>query len=279
MKNKYFLLLLTIFMGVLFCAKNTPKAQKIWSTSSGLKVPESIFYNAGKNELYVSNINGNPAEKNGQGFISKMSTEGKILILKWVTGLNAPKGMGLLGNTLYVTDIDRIHEIDITSGKITKTYSVAGALFLNDIAVDANNTVYISDMDTNRVHSISDGQVSDWMDLKPHTNVNGLYMENDQLLVGTAQGLLKIDIKSKKVMMFIPNKGGIDGLRSMGKGMFIISDWAGKIQVIQHGKSGLVLQDTTAQKINAADLEYIKDKKLLLVPTFFHNSVDAYKIK
>ena len=78
--------------------------------------------------------------------------------------------------------------------------------------------------------------------------------------------------------MEIPNKGGIDGLKKIRKGTYIVSDWKGKTQLIGKDKHPTVLLDTTDKKINAADLEYIPDKRLIIIPTFFDNRVVAYKL-
>jgi hypothetical protein len=40
-----------------------------------------------------------------------------------------------------------------------------------------------------------------------------------------------------------------------------------------------VLIDTTNQKINSADIEYIEGKQILLIPTFFDNRVVAYQVE
>ncbi len=103
-------MLFLIFLGMGF--KSNVKMTEAWFTSGDLKVSESVMYYKANDVLYVANINGKPTEKNNMGFISKVSLDGKIDTLKWVSGMNAPKGMGINGNMLYVTDIDRIHAID-----------------------------------------------------------------------------------------------------------------------------------------------------------------------
>ena len=75
--------------------KEKPELISTWSTDSVLKVPESVCYDVTEDILYVSNIEGKPTEKDGKGFISKVSPEGEVLDLKWVTGIDAPKGMGV----------------------------------------------------------------------------------------------------------------------------------------------------------------------------------------
>lgn len=61
-------------------------------------------------------VNGQPTEKNGKGFIARLSTKGEVLTLEWAKGMDAPKGMGLAGDLLWVTDIDRLHAIDTKTG-------------------------------------------------------------------------------------------------------------------------------------------------------------------
>ncbi len=269
-------MLFLILMGMGF--KSNVKIIEAWSTSKDLKVPESVMYDKANQILYVANINGKPTEKNNMGFISKVTLDGKVDTLKWIGGMNAPKGMGIKDNMLYVTDIDRIHAIDKNKGHIIKTYDVSDAKFLNDIAIDTKGNVYITDMVTKRVLILKNKKVNTWIDLNDYAKPNGLLMEDLDLLVGTADGLLRINLNTKIIKMEIPHKGGIDGLKKVKKGKYIVSDWKGKTQLITNGKDPMALLDTTDKKINAADLEYISDKKLILIPTFFDNRVVAYKL-
>ena len=256
----------------------TPILDFVWKTPKGLNVPESVMYDEKNQVLYVSNINGKPTLKNNKGFITKIGLAGSILTLDWLTGLNAPKGMGIFGDTLYVTDIDRVLGIQITTGAIIETWNVQGAQFLNDIAIDSHGTVFISDMKTQTIHSITTGQLDTFLVLN-YTRPNGLLMRGQTLLVGTAQGIVSIDTLDKSIALEIEHQGGIDGLKPVGEGRFIVSDWKGKIQIIEKNKPAVMLLDTSEQKINAADFEYIPDKNLLMVPTFFSNAVVAYQFK
>ena len=110
---------------------------------------------------------------------------------------------------------------------------------------------------------------------------NGLCMEEKRLVVGNSgDGSLKaINLADKKITTLTKVGSGIDGLRSDGKGNYFISDWKGKTSLVTASGQVIVLIDTTSSKINSADLEYIKAKKLLLIPTFFDNRVMAYKVK
>src|SRR5688572_19671463 len=79
-----------------------------WTSDTTLRVPESVFVDAKNNVLYVANIDGKPDGKDGKGFISILTPDGKVKKRDWVTGLDAPKGMGVYKNNLYVTDITNV---------------------------------------------------------------------------------------------------------------------------------------------------------------------------
>ena len=255
-------------------------ASQLWS-AGGFKVPESVLYSAAGNFFYVSNINGKPTEKNGQGFISKLSMEGKVVALKWATGFNAPKGMGLHGNTLYVTDIDRLHAVDTGTGKIKKTITVPTAKFLNDIAIGPKGEVYVSDMQTGLVHVLAKGKLPVLVDVKSFKGANGMLMEGDAILVGTATGIVKVMPATRKAAMHVPVKGFgmIDGLKAIAPNdTYIMSNWKGKTQIVNKAGKVTVVMDTSAKNIQSADFEYIAAKKMLLIPTFFNNRVVAYRL-
>lgn len=269
------------FFLILLLAAVTSNAQivsPLWQTDRVLKVPESVLYDASQNCLFVSNVNGSPAEKNGEGFISKLSPDGKVIDLKFAKGLNAPKGMAIYQNKLYVSDIDRLAEISLTNPMEIKFYEAPKAQFLNDVAIGKNGTVYVSDSGTGRIYKLENGVFGIWGKVAPLSGPNGLLCEKGHLLIGTNNGIFSADPVSGKVEKLVTLSGGIDGLKAIGNGKYIVSDWKGKVQVVSAtGQS--VLFDTTDKKINAADLEFIPSKNVMLVPTFADNRIMAYKLK
>lgn len=257
-----------------------PRLVQVWSTG-GLKVPESVLNDPTRKVLYVSCINGKPTEKNGKGFIARLSPAGKILTLEWAKGLNAPKGMGLAGDTLWVTDIDRLHAIDVKTGKVTKTIDVPAAKFLNDIAIGPKGRVFVSDMVTGKVHVRKGDKLPIFADLKPLQGANGMLLHDGHLRVGTKTGIAQVSLEDGKATILVPVKGFgmIDGLKAYAKDAWLMSNWAGRTQLVRKDGTVTVLQDTTAQKIQSADFEYIAATKTLLIPTFFNNHVVAYRIE
>ena len=260
---------------------NTPELVGQWKCS-GFDTPESVLYDAARNILYVSNVSGNPTERDGRGFISKVSLDGNMESLKWVVGLNAPKGMAISEGSLYVSDIDELVRIDQETGAVTAKYSAEGARFLNDVAADSAGHIYVGDSSAENgvVYRLANGELEVWLRNPAVCRPNGLHMEPDRLLAGNAVdgGLNAVDLKSKAISPIAIAATGIDGLKPLGGGDYLISDWAGKISWIDPSGKTMLLMDTSNAKINAADFEYIADRNLLLVPTFFDNRVVAYTL-
>jgi DNA-binding beta-propeller fold protein YncE len=281
MKRIFLLSFITVFAIVLSAQQVVidDSLTKKWEARGELKVPESVFYDNLNQAIYVSNVTGDPSQKDNSGFISKLSTDGKVVNANWITGLNAPKGMGVIGNLLYVTDIDRVAEIDIKAGKILRFIEIPGSKFLNDIATDSQGNVYVSDSQNNTVHIIRQDKAELFVQGEKLKGINGLYVERGSLLAGLQNSMVQIDLKTKEIQDYILYTGSIDGLVPDGKGNYIISDWQGHVNIVGKGKSKRQLLDTTPVKMNAADIEYVVTKKLLLVPTFGANSVVAYELK
>ncbi len=261
---------------VLIDASHGPKLTLVWETASDLQIPESVLYT--EEAIYVANINGSPTEENGEGFISILNKDGKIKQLKWLTGLNAPKGMGIYHDKLYVADIHTLVEIDIKKSKIIGIYNAEGSIFLNDIAIDPQGKVYISDMKKNVIYRFSDGKVEKWLQSEHLVSPNGLFSNHPDLMIGTKNSILKVNTESKSVLTYIENTGGIDGLEEVGEGKYIFSDWMGHIHIASPDTKKILLLDSTPDKINAADINYVPSKQLLLVPTFLDNRVMAYHL-
>ncbi|RZA09488.1 MAG: GTP-binding protein [Moraxellaceae bacterium] len=271
---------LSFISSLLFVASTAnarPALEQLWLTE-GLSVPEStLVYRNGKlNLLFVSQIDGDPSAMDGQGGIAKMTLNGEIDDLNWVTGLNAPKGMAAFDGKLYVADINQLVIINIKSGEIEKRIIIPGAQFLNDVAIDLKGAVYISDTKTNKVHRYEKDLLDDYA-VKAES-ANGLKVIGSNLVVGAGTHLFLIDKNKNRLQIASGFAQGIDGIESIGKGDFLVSCWPGLLYYVHlDGKLDLLL-DSQKEGINTADIGFDHLTQTVFVPNFAKNSVTAYKV-
>lgn len=253
-----------------------------WHLTSQFDTPESAYYHADTDVIYVSNVAGSPTEKDGKGFIQKLKKDGSMLDASWVTNLNAPKGMRIHKETLWVSDIDHIIAINVKDGSILHKISVPGSAFLNDIAIDNNGVVYVSDMMANKIYKIQDNKPSVFTEGAEVEYPNGLLLQGDDLVVaawgsrGRKGSLYSVNVKTKKKKSITKPLGNLDGLEVDTKGNYLVSDWvAGKVFCIsKDGNVKLLLHGFKG----SADIGFIPQQQMLIVPRMKENAVTAYDL-
>lgn len=267
-----------------------PQALKVvWTVDKDLAAPESAYVEPESGVLYVSNIDGDGSKKDGNGYISKLSTKGEMLTAKWATGLNAPKGLRSAKGTLWVSDIDEVVGISLKDGKVTERVKIEGAKFLNDVAAGSDGTIYVSDMPASKIYAIKDGKYKLFAEGKELESPNGLLVDGDRMLLAawgyapdfmpkTPGRLLSLDMKTKKVTPITTEPtGNLDGIELDGKGGYIVTDWkAGKVfHITKDGKTHLVAQFENS----TADHAYLPKQNLLILPHMLQNKLVAYELQ
>lgn len=248
----------------------------VW-TLTGLAEPESVALGPDGRTLFVANVGGEGEVKDGDGFISRVTTGGKMLQRRWVTGLDAPKGAAVSGQRLYVSDIDRLVEIDIPSGRIIARYPVPGATFLNDVAVAPDGAVLVADSGTGRIFALADGAMRVWSADPLLKSVNGLLPEPGRLVVTTMEGkLLAIDYPARSVKVLAEGLGQADGVAAGDGDTYFVSEWPGRLFRVTPDGKVMVLMDTRAQGVYIND--FIRVGDLLIVPNWKPGSLSAYRM-
>ncbi len=261
-----------------------------WENSQ-LKDPESVVFDERSKLLFISNVNGAPTDKNGKGFISTMTLDGKMSRVKWVEGLHAPKGLAIFDRKLYVADIDQLLVINIENGHIEQKYFANNSVFLNDVAVDSIGNIYVSDMMANAIYRLSSGELNLWLQDDALQSPNGITIEGEEIIIASwgvmtdgvntdVPGHLKTISLASKTVKSLGNGqpiGNLDGVESNGKGQYYVTDWL-------NGGLFLVNADGQPKKLLAlaqgsADLSVVASKNLLLIPMMIDNKLLAYKIQ
>jgi sugar lactone lactonase YvrE len=250
---------------------------KIWETDSVFKVPESVLFHSGNKMLFVSNIDGKSGEKDLKGSITRISMDGEKIEHDWAINLSAPKGMGIFNQTLFVADVDEVVGINIKSGKVSQRIPVKDAVFLNDITITKNGTIYVSDSRTGNIHLIKNGKVSPY--LEKQMGVNGLLAVDNDLYLLVRGTLWKSDKNKILTKVAEGMDETTDGIEQTTNKDFIVSCWSGVVYYVKADGSKQELLDTRAEKINSADIGFDAKNNIIYVPTFFKNNVVAYQLK
>jgi SMP-30/Gluconolactonase/LRE-like region len=277
MRKLFFLFALTLF---LFPATYSQQHQLIkkWESDSLFKVPESVLYDAGNKVLYVTNIDGtDPWGKDGKGSVGKLGLDGKIISVDWVSGLNAPKGMALYKGNLYVADMANLVVIDIAKGSIAKTINVEKAQGLNDVTIDKNGVVYVSDSKAKQIFRVENDKAELFIDNL--NGPNGVLMRGDDFYILDAGGAYKVEKDKSLTKITDGMDGGTDGIENVTGNDFIVSCWQGAIWYVNADGTKEKLLDTREEKKNTADIGFDAKTKTVYVPTFWRNSVVAYEVK
>jgi len=266
---------------LFFAATITANAQthslvKLWETDSVVAIPESVLPDFKKGILYLSLINGGGWDADGKGGIGKLSIDGKSYDSTWITGLNAPKGLGMYGGRIYAADISEVVVVDVMSGKIEKKISIDSANGLNDITIDNKGIVYVSDSRRAKIWRIENDKAALYLDTI--RGVNGLKSIGDDLYIGAGKNFIKAD-KNKNITRIVELPQGIDGIEPVGNGDFIITAWSGYIFYVMADGRFETLLDSHNEKMNTADIGFDPTKKIVYVPTFNAKKIVAYSLK
>lgn len=255
---------------------------QVWETdTTSLLTPECVTYDPARNQFYVSNIN-RQSEAENAGYIALVNTDGSIKNAKWVTGFKGPLGNDVHGDFLYVNDRSTVVKIDIASGEIVDRIAVAGAEALNGMDIAEDGTIYAADSRTNKVFRIRpDGEITVVVESDSLETPNGVLINGDELLVASSDGssLKAVNLGSGSIETRVTGLGQVDGIVPLNGGRYLTSSWKGEVYFIDENRNQQTILDTKDQAVNAADIGYIPQENLLVVPTFHDNRLVAYRLE
>ena len=283
-------LLLALLTPSLAWAQTDVQLTETWKLTSGLDRPESVVYDSEQDVLYVSNIKGGGTDKDGNGYLARVAPDGELLDSAWVTGLNAPKGLALVGRTLYVADIDELVEVDVDSDDVVARYEAEGAQFLNDVTADSAGTVYVSDSRTSAVYRLQGEELEVWLEGDGRVQgPNGVHVVGDRLVIaagdstaedpGSARYLQTITLADKTVTPLEDKEpiGGIDAVEPDGQGGYFLTDWsAGKVMRFTPSGEVALLKELSQ---GTADLEFVAETEMVFLPVMESNELIGYRVE
>lgn len=279
-------------------ADNADAGPEKLATIEGFSAPESALYDEDSDKWFVSNINGNPSAKDGNGFISRLNADGRVDVLRFIESgrnnvtLNAPKGMALVGDTLWVSDIDVLRAFHRVTGRPLATIDLGG-VFLNDVAEGADGTIYVTDTG---IHIDSTGSLTHpgpdrlyavGPDRKGSVVLEGDALEgpngitwdhrNNRLIIVPDGGT---DIMTWKPGQTAPMSIGTgpreeDGVEVLDDGRILYSSWADSSVHSWEPDA----QETVITGIESpADFGIDHARRILAIPSLMGNRVEMWKL-
>ena len=262
------------------------------ATVAGFQTPESVKWDSAQDVYFVSNINGAPNAKDGNGYISRVSPDGAITDSAFIKGLNAPKGIALVHDTLWVTDIDVVRAFDAKTGAPGATLRIPGAVFLNDIAAAPDGSLYVTDTPVRFGASGAEHVGSDQIfRIAPNHTVSSA-IKNDSL--GRPNGIAWDAANNRFVVapfgtgsLFAWNPSGgsltvigtgagqFDGIEVVGDVIWV-SSWAdSSVYRYRNGEGTNLIKGVPSP----ADIGYDSKRHRVLIPVFTGNRVEIWTVE
>lgn len=277
--------------GTIDSTEAAVQAPIVWA-NVGFSTPESVRWDDAADEYIVANINGGALDLDNNGFISRLDPDGTVLALKWIEGgqngvtLNGPKGTALLGNRLWVADIDTVRTFDRHSGAPLGSVQIPGAQFLNDVTVQ-NGKILVTDTGLDVTFSPAGGdaiyQIDQSLNVTTLAKTTDLHLPNGievtcgktwVVSFGSAELYSVASNGSRNDVQNLP-AGTLDGLVVLNNNHFLISSW--ETGTVYRGEPGKTFKPVITEVPQPADLGYDFDRKRVLVPLFGENEVRSYK--
>lgn len=269
------------------------------ASADGFSTPESVLYDADQDVFFVSNINGSPLQKDGNGFISRMRTDGTVDSLKFTAGgvggvtLHAPKGMALIGDTIWVSDIDALRGFNRRTGAPVASIEFGRrAKFLNDVAVGPDNALYITDTGVeagengemahsgpDRIFRVDAGRkITIAAEGDVLSSPNGITWDkaNNRFIVVPFGGTSLMEWKPEGKPTPIGSGPGMqDGVEILADGRALISSWVdSSLFALANGQTTKVITGVNSP----ADIGLDTQRNRVAIPLFMENRVELWQL-
>src|SRR2546423_2403727 len=260
----------------------------------GFQTPESVKWDSTQDVYFVSNVNGAPSAKDGNGYITRLGPAGLVMDSAFIKGLNAPKGMALVHDTLWVADIDQVRAFEARPAAPVAAISLSGAIFLNDIAAAPDGSLYVTDT---AIRFGANGQVEhpgtdQTFRIGPDRQVSvaiksdSLGRPNGITWDASNQRFIVVPFGATKILAWKPGEtttttlgtgaGQFDGVEITKDGAVWVSSWADSSVYRYAGGQGANLVKGVP---SPADIGYDGRRNRLLVPIFSGNRVEIWQLQ
>jgi sugar lactone lactonase YvrE len=257
-----------------------------------LRSPDSVVHDEEQDVYFVSNVDGPATARDGNGFIARITPDGKVVSRKFIDGLNAPKGMAISGPTLWVADIDLLRGFDRTTGEARATINLAehGAVYLADVAIGPDDAIYVTDTDVlmrgdkervrqgdGRIFRVGeDGDVEVAFQGEELRSPSGIVWDGTRFLIAQSYGNEVLawnrGMGTKAVLR---GPGAYEGIVVLPNGNVIVSSHYD--DALHVGKAG-ELRPLFARKPSPGDIGFDRKRNRLLIPSADGDWLEAWTL-
>ncbi len=262
MKQIYTIISTTLILALSICAQG-----------QSLTSIESIEYDPIQGRFLVSNGN-NVVHVNGNG----------VGVSNLPSPIAAAYGMEVMNNQLYAIHANAVKVFDLLSGALLSTVNITGANFLNGMASNGSNLIWVTDFGAKKIHQI------DFTDLaNPVTSVlvnntvstpNGIVLDapNNRLVFvawGSSAPIKAVNLSDNTVTtLYTSNLGNCDGIDMDAAGNFYVASWSpNKITQINNTFTSIQTIVVAGGLSSAADICYANENDTLAIPNSGNNTV------
>lgn len=261
--------------------------------------PESARYDRDLDVWFVSNINGTPLAKDNNGYISRLRPDGAPYTIKFIEGgkkgvtLNAPKGLAISGDTLWVADIDVARAFNKRTGALIANVATQGrARFLNGAAIGPDGAVYMTDTGVlfgpmgevshpgpDQIFRVTRGGVSVALTSAALEGPNGITWDPQRqrfvVVSFLGKGIYGWKPGDKNVESIGSGPGQQDGVVFLPDGRLLVTSWTDSSLIVLDG--GQVRRVATKVP-SPADIDVSPRDSRVAVPLLMENRVEFWEL-
>lgn len=252
---------------------------------TGFSGPEAVRYDPDQDVYFVANFNGDAAG-DANGFISRISPEGSIDSLRFMTGtknqpLHGPRGMYITGDTLWAADADGVHGFNTGTGEAVAfvDFTSFDPGFLNDIVEGADGNLYVTDTGKSTVYIIENGTPSILVENLP-APPNGITIDTDNnLVLAPWEGATMFPVLAEgdpgyEEYTNAQSGGNFDGIEFVNGRLVAASQEDNSIHVIHDGEDHVAIHTPG----DPADIGIDTQRNHVAVPYIALNRVDIWQL-